>query len=303
MNEVVMKTYDLCKTYKDTEAVSHVNMTIHKGDIYGFIGRNGSGKSTTLKMITGIIFPSKGDIKLFGESRNKFSSRRIGSLIENAGLYPNLSAYDNMEIKAIAMGLKDKKMIEELLTLVNLNSKSKKVVNKFSLGMKQRLGIAMALLGNPDLLILDEPINGLDPEGIREIREIIQYLNKTKKMTIIISSHILGELSKVATRYGIIRDGQMIEEISAKELDEKCRAYLSLKVDDVNRAIPILENELFITDYAVHENNEIWVYDKIESVKVNKTLSNHNISISQMFYQKKDLESYFLEKIGGSNNA
>lgn len=303
MNEVVIKTYDLCKTYKDTEAVSHVNMTIHKGDIYGFIGRNGSGKSTTLKMITGIIFPSKGDIKLFGESRNKFSSRRIGSLIENAGLYPNLSAYDNMEIKAIAMGLKDKKMIEELLTLVNLNSKSKKVVNKFSLGMKQRLGIAMALLGNPDLLILDEPINGLDPEGIREIREIIQYLNKTKKMTIIISSHILGELSKVATRYGIIRDGQMIEEISAKELDKKCRAYLSLKVDDVNRAIPILENELFITDYAVHENNEIWVYDKIESVKVNKTLSNHNISISQMFYQKKDLESYFLEKIGGSDNA
>lgn len=303
MNEVVIKTYDLCKTYKDTEAVSHVNMTIYKGDIYGFIGQNGSGKSTTLKMITGLIFPSKGDIKLFGESRNKFSSRRIGSLIENAGLYPNLSAYDNMEIKAIAMGLKDKKMIEELLTLVHLNSKSKKVVNKFSLGMKQRLGIAMALLGNPDLLILDEPINGLDPEGIREIREVIQYLNKTKKMTIIISSHILGELSKVATRYGIIRDGQMIEEISAKELDEKCRAYLSLKVDDVTRAIPILENELFITDYVVHENNEIWVYDEIESVKVNKTLSNHNISISQMFYQKKDLESYFLEKIGGSDNV
>ncbi len=303
MNEVVIKTYDLCKTYKDTEAVSHVNMTIYKGDIYGFIGQNGSGKSTTLKMITGLIFPSKGDIKLFGESRNKFSSRRIGSLIENAGLYPNLSAYDNMEIKAIAMGLKDKKMIEELLTLVHLNSKSKKAVNKYSLGMKQRLGIAMALLGNPDLLILDEPINGLDPEGIREIREVIQYLNKTKKMTIIISSHILGELSKVATRYGIIRDGQMIEEISAKELDEKCRAYLSLKVDDVTRAIPILENELFITDYVVHENNEIWVYDEIESVKVNKTLSNHNISISQMFYQKKDLESYFLEKIGGSDNV
>ena len=122
-------------------------------------------------------------------------------------------------------------------------------------------------------------------------------------MTIIISSHILGELSKVATRYGIIRDGQMIEEISAKELDEKCRAYLSLKVDDVTRAIPILENELFITDYAVHENNEIWVYDEIESAKVNETLSNHNISISQMFYQKKDLESYFLEKIGGSDNV
>ena len=299
MNENVVEINNLCKTYKDTKAVAHVNMTIKKGDIYGFIGRNGAGKSTTLKMIVGLIFPTSGQIKLFGESRNKFTDRRIGSLIENPGLYPNLSAYDNMELKAIALGLKDKEKIIELLNLVKLDYKSKKIVKKFSLGMKQRLAIALALLGNPDLLILDEPINGLDPEGIRQIREVIQYLNENKKMTIIISSHILGELSKVATRYGIIRDGQMIEEISAKELDQKCRDYLLLKVEQVEKAIPLLENDLGIYDYIVHENNEIRIYDNIESSKINLVLIKHNIKINQIYYQKQDLESYFLEKIGG----
>lgn len=299
MNENVVEINNLCKTYKDTKAVSHVNMTIKKGDVYGFIGRNGAGKSTTLKMIVSLIFPTSGQIKLFGESRNKFTDRRIGSLIENPGLYPNLSAYDNMELKAIAMGLKDKEKIIKLLNLVKLDFKSKKIVKKFSLGMKQRLAIALALLGNPDLLILDEPINGLDPEGIRQIREVIQYLNENKKMTIIISSHILGELSKVATRYGIIRDGQMIEEISAKELDQKCRDYLSLKVEQVEKAIPLLENDLGIYDYIVHENNEIRIYDNIESSKINLVLTKHNIKINQIYYQKQDLESYFLEKIGG----
>ena len=299
MNENVVEINNLCKTYKDTKAVAHVNMTIKKGDIYGFIGRNGAGKSTTLKMIVGLIFPTSGQIKLFGESRNKFTDRRIGSLIENPGLYPNLSAYDNMELKAIALGLKDKEKIIELLNLVKLDYKSKKIVKKFSLGMKQRLAIALALLGNPDLLILDEPINGLDPEGIRQIREVIQYLNENKKMTIIISSHILGELSKIATRYGIIRDGQMIEEISAKELDQKCRDYLLLKVEKKKKAIPLLENDLGIYDYIVHENNEIRIYDNIESSKINLVLIKHNIKINQIYYQKQDLESYFLEKIGG----
>ena len=299
MNENVVEINNLCKTYKDTKAVAHVNMTIKKGDIYGFIGRNGAGKSTTLKMIVGLIFPTSGQIKLFGESRNKFTDRRIGSLIENPGLYPNLSAYDNMELKAIALGLKDKEKIIELLNLVKLDYKSKKIVKKFSLGMKQRLAIALALLGNPDLLILDEPINGLDPEGIRQIREVIQYLNENKKMTIIISSHILGELSKIATRYGIIRDGPMIEEISAKELDQKCRDYLLLKVEQVEKAIPLLENDLGIYDYIVHENNEIRIYDNIESSKINLVLTKHNIKINQIYYQKQDLESYFLEKIGG----
>lgn len=303
MNEYVLEVNDLCKKYKETMAVNHVNMKIKKGDIYGFIGRNGSGKSTTLKLIAGHIFPTSGEIKLFGEERNSFTNKRIGALIENAGLYPNLSAFDNMDIKATGMGLKDKSKINEILELVKLDPKSKKIVKKFSLGMKQRLGIALALLGNPDLLILDEPINGLDPEGIREIREVIQYLNENKKMTIIISSHILGELSKVSTRYGIIRDGSIIEEITSKELENKCKSYISVKVSNVKRALPILEEKLKIKDYQVHENDEIRIFDNVDSAKVNLVLTENNISISQIFYQKQDLESYFLSKIGGEDNV
>lgn len=299
MEENVLEIYDLCKIYKDTKAVSHLYMNIKKGDIYGFIGKNGAGKSTTLKMITGLIFPTSGEIKLFGEKRNSFTSRRIGSLIETVGLYPNLSAYDNMELKAIAMGINNKNKITELLNLVGLDPKSKKVVKKFSLGMKQRLGIALALLGNPDLLILDEPINGLDPEGIREVREVIQYLNDTKKMTIIISSHILGELSKIATKYGIIRAGHMVEEITARELDNRCRNYLSLKVDQTDKTIPLLEKKLNIKDYTVHENDEIWIYDEVKSSDVSMQLTQNGVEVNQIYYQKQDLESYFLEKCGG----
>lgn len=299
MEDNVLEIYDLCKIYKDTKAVLHLNMNVKRGDIYGFIGKNGAGKSTTLKMIAGLIFPTSGEIKLFGERRNSFTPRRIGSLIETPGLYQNLSAYQNMKIKAIAMGIYNKDNINELLSLVRLDSKSKKAVKKYSLGMKQRLGIALALLGNPDLLILDEPINGLDPEGIREIREIIQNLNDEKKMTIIISSHILGELSKIATKYGIIRDGYMVEEMTDKELEYHCRNYLSLNVKEVEKTIPLLENGFDIKDYKVHENNEIWIFDEVQSSDIASYLSQNGVQVNQIYYQKQDLESYFLEKCGG----
>ena len=298
MSEYVVEAIDLNKKFKDTYAVSNINMKIRKCDIYGFIGSNGAGKSTTLKMIAGLMFPTSGEIKLFGEKRNVYTPRRIGALIENAGIYPHLSAYDNMDILAASMGLKNKQKLIELLNLVHLDPKSKKKAKKFSLGMKQRLGIAMALLGSPDLLILDEPINGLDPEGIREIREVIQKLNEEKNMTIIISSHILGELSKVATRYGIIRSGKMIEELTAKQLGEKCRNYISIVVQEPSLVIPVLEKELHICDYLVHENNEIRVFDDIDSMEISLALARHQVAISQIVYQKQDLESYFLEKIG-----
>ena len=298
MSEYVVEAINLNKKFKDTYAVSNIEMKIRKGDIYGFIGSNGAGKSTTLKMIAGLMFPTSGEIKLFGERRNAYTSQRVGSLIENAGIYPNLSAYDNMDILSTSMGLKNKQKIIEILELVHLDPKSKKKAKKFSLGMKQRLGIAMALLGNPDLLILDEPINGLDPEGIREIREVILRLNEEKDMTIIISSHILGELSKVATRYGIIRNGRMIEELTAEQLEEKCRNYLSIIVKEPSLVIPILEKELHICDYLVHENNEIRVFDDVDSLEVSAVLSKHHVAVSQIVYQKQDLETYILEKIG-----
>ena len=303
MSEYILELKDLSKKYKNINVVDHINMKIKKGDIYGFIGKNGAGKSTTLKMIAGLALPSGGEIKLFGEKRNCMTARRIGALIENPGLYPQLSAYDNMNVKGIGMGLCDKSKILELLELVKLDPQSKKAIKNFSLGMKQRLGIALALLGNPDFLILDEPINGLDPEGIREIRELIQYLNEVKKMTIIISSHILGELSKIATRYGIIRDGVLIEEISVQDLKIKCQDYLSIKVDNAKLAIPILEKKLRIQNYQIHEDNEIWIFDDLDSQQINFTLTTNHISVFSIFYQKQDLESYFLEKIGGEKNA
>ena len=272
MSEYVVEAINLNKKFKDTYAVSNIEMKIRKGDIYGFIGSNGAGKSTTLKMIAGLMFPTSGEIKLFGERRNAYTSQRVGSLIENAGIYPNLSAYDNMDILSTSMGLKNKQKIIEILELVHLDPKSKKKAKKFSLGMKQRLGIAMALLGNPDLLILDEPINGLDPEGIREIREVILRLNEEKDMTIIISSHILGELSKVA---------RMIEELTAEQLEEKCRNYLSIIVKEPSLVIPILEKELHICDYLVHENNEIRVFDDVDSLEVSAVLSKHHVAVSQ----------------------
>lgn len=302
MDQLAIETLDLSKIYKRTHAVDKIHLHVHQGDIYGFIGRNGSGKSTTLKMITGLIHPSEGEVLLFGKERDAYSNKRVGSLIETPGLYPKLSAFANMAIKATAMGVYDKEQISELLSLVGLDPNNKKHVRAFSLGMKQRLGIALALLGNPDLLILDEPINGLDPEGIKEIREVIRYLNETKKVTILISSHILGELSKIATRYGIIRDGMLIEEISASQLDEKCRSYLSVTLDHLQQALPWIEQELHVKDYVVHDERTIWIFDEINSRELNTLLFSKGISVEQMYYQKQDLESYFLEKIGGMEN-
>lgn len=209
--DYVITTNGLTKSYKGKPAVDHVSMRVQKGDIYGFIGRNGAGKSTTLKMLCGLVYPTAGEIQLFeGSVMDEAARRRIGILIEDAGLYPHLTARENMILKARYLGLVSDDSVDQALELMNIADTGKKKVKNFSMGMKQRLGIAMALLGNPDLLILDEPINGLDPEGIREIRECIQRLNEQSGKTIIISSHILGELSKLANRYGIIKDGQLV---------------------------------------------------------------------------------------------
>lgn len=303
MTNYIVETVGLTKKFKHQTAVNAVNMKVKKGAIYGFIGRNGAGKTTTLKMICGLSKPTSGEIHLFNDTHKEFEYKSIGALIENAGLYPDMSARENMMLKAIGLGLKDKKQINELLELLNLHHTDKKKVNHFSLGMKQRLGIALALLGNPDLLILDEPTNGLDPEGIREIRNTILKLNEEKGITFIISSHILGELDKMATHYGIIKDGELIEQISQKELKEKCKNYLALTVDDVKKAILILEDQLKVTDYEIMENEEIHIYTEDDSKNINEELVKNGIHISQIYFQKQDLETYFLEKIGGDQHA
>lgn len=307
MKEVVLKTYNITKKYGEQLAVDNVNMTIKKGDIYGFIGQNGAGKTTLIRLITGLIHKSGGEIELLGANEeNELNKARtmVGSLIETPSFYTNMTARENLEVSRLVRNIPGKKCIDEVLELVGLKDVEKKKVKNFSLGMRQRLGIANALMGNPKLLILDEPINGLDPMGIVEIRELLKKINKEKDMTILISSHILSELSELATTYGIISNGKLIEEITAKQLSEKCRQYIDLKVDDTARAVILLERELGISDYEVLEDSNIKVFSNLDNVgEVNSLLSRSGIIVDSISVKGENLEEYFMNKVGGVLNA
>lgn len=307
MNEVILKTYNITKKYGNQVAVNNVNMTIKKGEIYGFIGQNGAGKTTLIRLITGLIHKTGGEIELLGATgENELNKSRtmVGSLIETPSFYTNMTARENLEVSRLVRNIPGKKCIDEVLELVGLKDVEKKKVKNFSLGMRQRLGIANALMGNPKLLILDEPINGLDPMGIVEIRELLKKINKEKDMTILISSHILSELSELATTYGIISNGKLIEEITAEELAEKCRQYIDLKVDDTSRAVTLLERELGISDYEVLEDKKIKVFSNLENVgEVNSILSKSGVIVQSISIKGENLEEYFMNKIGGVLNA
>ena len=300
MMKDVIVTQNLTKMYGDKAAVSSMDMHVKQGDIYGFIGRNGSGKSTTLKMLCGLAFPTQGSIRVFGQSLSRESVRkRIGVLIESPGLEGGRSAYENMYLKASLMGIVDPdKEIRELLTLTGLNPDNKKLVKRYSMGMKQRLGIAMALLGGPDLLILDEPINGLDPEGMNQLRSILVELNQKKGVTMIVSSHILGELSKMATRYGIIKDGCLVKEISREELAAECKDYLYLKTADAKMAAVLLEEKLGIQNYEVRPEGEIRIYQNADPGQITTVMSSAGIPVYAIYGHQQDLEGYFLDLMG-----
>ena len=307
MKEVILKTYNITKKYGNQVAVNNVNMTIRKGEIYGFIGQNGAGKTTLIRLITGLIHKTGGEIELLGatgEAELNKSRTMIGSLIETPSFYTNMTARENLEVSRLVRNIPGKKCIDEVLELVGLKDVEKKKVKNFSLGMRQRLGIANAIMGNPKLLILDEPINGLDPMGIVEIRELLKKINKEKDMTILISSHILSELSELATTYGIISNGKLIEEITAEELAEKCRQYIDLKVDDTSRAVTLLERELGISDYEVLEDKKIKVFSNLENIgEVNSILSKSGVIVESISIKGENLEEYFMNKIGGVLNA
>lgn len=306
MKDVILKTYNITKKYGNQIAVNNVNMTIKKGDIYGFIGQNGAGKTTLIRLITGLIHKTNGDIELLGaSSENELNKSRtmVGSLIETPSFYNNMTARENLEVSRRIRNIPGNKCVDEVLELVGLKNIEKKKVKNFSLGMKQRLGIANAIMGNPRLLILDEPINGLDPMGIVEIRELLKKINKEKDMTILISSHILSELSELATTYGIISNGKLIEEITSQELKEKCRKYIDLKVDDTSRAVTILERKLGIDDYQVLSNKKIKVFSNLDNVgEVNSILSNSGIIVESIGVKGENLEEYFMNVIGGVLN-
>lgn len=307
MKEVVLKTYNVSKKYGNQLAADNINMTINKGDIYGFIGQNGAGKTTLIRMITGLVHRTNGEIELFGgssESELNYGRTVIGSLIETPSFYANMTARENLEVSRLVRNIAGKECIDEVLELVGLKDAGKKKFKNFSLGMKQRLGIANALMGNPKILILDEPINGLDPMGIVEVRELLKKVNKEKDMTILISSHILSELSELATKYGIISKGKLIQEISAEELKEKCRQYIDTRVDDTSRTVTLLERELGITEYEVLENNRVKIFTDLDMAgEINSILVKNGVIVKSIGVKEDKLEEYFINTVGGDYNA
>lgn len=305
--EHIVRTYNLTKRYGKTAVVDNVNMNIKKGEIYGFLGRNGAGKTTTLRMIMGLISSTKGECEIFGK---KVGDRevygRIGAVIETPGFYPNLTARENLDIHRRMMGIPNKEYIDEALEIAGLSNYDikKKKVKKYSLGMKQRLGLARALLHKPELLILDEPTNGLDPVGIKEIRETLLQLNKKREITVLTSSHILGEIQQLATNIGIIHNGKLLEEIDYNNFHKKNRHYINLKVSDDNRATTILENELKIKDYEVWSKNTFRVYEKLDkSNEIARMLISAAVDVYEVNVMTDTLEDYFVKLTGGNGNA
>ena len=305
MSELLLQTRALTKQYGRHRAVDQVSMHIKKGAIYGFIGRNGAGKTTTLQMISGLASPTAGEIELFG-CRGRDLSRirsRVGCLIEGPGLYGSMSARDNLKMKCMLLGVYKRGYEEELLDIVGLGGVGKKPVKRYSLGMKQRLGIALALVGEPDLLVLDEPINGLDPQGIAEVRDTVLKLNRERNMTILISSHILEELSKIATDYGIIHNGTLLQELTNEELMEKCSERLEVTLDDPERAVPVMDR-LGIKRYQVADREHIYIFERLEeSAALNMAFAKAGIPVRGISVTNEELETYFLKLTGGGANA
>jgi ABC-2 type transport system ATP-binding protein len=294
--EYVIETKLLTKRYGTKKAVNNMSIHVKKGDIYGLIGKNGAGKTTLMKLLLGLTTANTGEIRLFESDNLHKARRKIGSLIEAPALYKNETALENMKRFAILSETSDEE-IYHLLTLVGLEKTGAKKVEQFSLGMKQRLGIAIALLGNPELLVLDEPTNGLDPAGIKEIRDIILELNK-KGVTFLISSHLLDELGKIATNYGIISKGVLVEEISLKELNEKCKTSLKITVNDAKKAISHL-NKLDQNMKIDEIDNTIRITTPIEdsSIIVEELVKN-DVRVYEVINETQGLEAFFIERMG-----
>jgi len=296
----VLQTNNLVKEFNGIKAVDHVSIEISKGEIYGFIGENGAGKTTFMRMVCGLAAPTEGSITLF-ESNNTLSQRyRVGCTIENPALYPTMTAMENIETQRLLLGIKDKSVSGKLLGLVNLSDTGKKKAKDFSLGMKQRLMIALSLLGAPEFLVLDEPANGLDPMGIKEMRDLFQHLNKELGITILISSHILGELEKIATNYGIISKGKMVDEIQTEELNKHCGKNLLINVSNTIRAKEIIRQMFSDVQFEQSPENSVRIKGYVsETGHINKQLVNAGITVNSLVVESENLENYFFRLMGG----
>ena len=300
MRDVVIKTHNLTKKYGSFTALENANMTIYQGDIYGLIGRNGAGKTTAMKILTGLTDQTDGDYEIFGKASKDSASirRRVGCLIENPAFFENMTAYQNLRYYCYQKGIADLSKIDEVLDFVNLQDAKNKKFKTFSLGMKQRLGIAFAIMDNPDLVVLDEPINGLDPIGIAELRDTFHMLAHERGMTLMISSHILSELYALANRFLIIDHGRVLKEISKEELDNECSRATVLRVNDVKGTCVILERDHQIKNFKVIDDGEIRIYDEhLQTAGLNRSLVQSGIEVSQIFETGISLEDYFKKVI------
>lgn len=301
----ILETKNLTKKYGSHYAAKDVNIHLEKGQIYGLVGRNGAGKTTILRMLSGLSKPTSGTFDVFGKEglNNSVTRKRVGCLIENPGIFPKLSARDNLIIKCKAIGVPDRKVVDELLEMVGLSGTGKKKAGAFSLGMKQRLGIAMTFIGNPDIVILDEPINGLDPQGIIEVRETIERLNRERNISFIISSHLLDELSKIANKYGFIQNGELIEEITWEQLVQKCTKRVEICVDNTEKAMVELD-KMGIKDMVVVDKNHIKVMDGIDRTPdMLRQLIHGNVAVYELMRKNESLEDYYINVTGGGKNV
>ncbi|MCR5742857.1 MAG: ATP-binding cassette domain-containing protein [Lachnospiraceae bacterium] len=302
--EYVLRTNNLQKYYKNYRALNGVNMNVPAGAIYGFVGKNGAGKTTLIRLICGLQLPSGGEFELFGVKNTDRaickSRRRIGAVVEAPSIYPEMSAVDNLKQQYRVLGLPSFDGIDELLKLVGLEDTGNKKAKDFSLGMRQRLGIAVALCGGPDFLLLDEPINGLDPQGIIEIRELILKLNRENKITVLISSHILDELSKLATHYGFIDGGKIVREITASELERTCRKSIRMDVTDTAVLARVLDD--FGLEYTVIDDTHADVYAKPNFTKLAIALDREGCEVISVEERDESLESFYISLVGGVDN-
>ena len=331
-----IKTVGLSKTYGKKRAVDNLSFTIGSGEIYGFVGRNGAGKSTVMKMLAGLVLPSSGEIEILGEKMAPgCTSRRLGALIENPGIHSGLTGLDNVMVRALALGVPNAKAISlDALRIVGLEEVAKKRAKTYSLGMKQRLGLALALVGSPDLLLLDEPFNGLDPQGVRELRTTIVELAQLRNLTVFISSHVLDQLERMVTRYGVIRDGVLVREMTAEEVDRECADYLSIRVTEPQVALAKLQDAFPQAKFAILPDNSIraditsgdmvsgqvacranatsgqGTYHadgstrsalNLDPNQVGYVLSGAGIAVSELYVHERDIEELFVRLMGAES--
>ncbi|MGN0142171.1 MAG: ABC transporter ATP-binding protein [Roseburia sp.] len=303
MSEIVLKLEHITKEYQGVKALDDVSIQVKRGEIYGLVGNNGAGKTTLMRLVSGQTFPDAGIIRLFDstvEPELRLSRQRTGVLIEEPGFYADMTAAQNLEYFRMQFGIPGKDAVEKALAQVGLEHTGKKKFKQFSMGMRQRLGIALALMKTPELLILDEPINGLDPAGIIEVRQMLLDINQKHNTTILISSHILAELENVVTCYGFLSRGKLLEEIGAKELAEKCGVFLNIAVDQPEKMCLLLEKELGFRNYKVYPDRHIHLYEGIdEANRICSVAVNGDVSIQGIAKQRMSLENYYMNLVEG----